>query len=319
MTKTVLGVDISKSKFDVALLRNNKIKSKKFDNNQRGFSQLLDWLTKYEIQDLHVCMEATGIYGEELATCLFESGYTVSVVNPAQIKGFAQSELARTKTDEADAKLIARFCYAINPKSWQPKPFHIRELQALVRRLEALQGMLLQETNRLEVSPSSVKFSIEAVISSLEKQIKVLKEKIKNHIDNNPDLRDKKSLLDTIPGVGEATIAQILAFMSNVEDFKNAKQFAAFIGLNPKHRRSGSSVIGKSHLSKIGDSNLRKALYMPAIVARRFNPVVKAFSDRLTKAGKPTMVIIGGAMRKLCHIIYGVLKNKKAFDIALAV
>lgn len=319
MTKVVLGVDISKSKFDVALLKDNKIKNKKFDNNQNGFSQLRDWLKKFGDQDLHVCMEATGVYGEELATNLFDAGYVVSVVNPAQIKGFSQSELARTKTDEADAKLIARFCYVMNPKPWQPKPPHIRELQALVRRLESLQDMHLQESNRLGVASNAVKFSIEAVISSLEKQIKVLKEKIKNHIDNHPDLRNKKLLLDTIPGVGEATIAQILAFIGNVEDFKNVKQFIAFIGLNPKHRRSGSSVIGKSHLSKIGNSNLRKALYMPAIVARRFNPVIKAFSDKLKKAGKPTMLIIGAAMRKLCHIIYGVLKSKKNFDIALAV
>ena len=164
MSKIVLGIDISKTKFDAALLLDAKVKTKKFDNKSNGFSEMVEWLNKKDAKDLHICMEATGVYGEALATYLFDAGYTVSVVNPAQIKGFAQSELSRNKTDRADAQLIARFCRAMNPKPWKPKPLHIRELQALVRRLEALQDMYYQENNRLEVASFCVRASIETVI-----------------------------------------------------------------------------------------------------------------------------------------------------------
>ena len=236
----------------------------------------------------------------------------------AQIKGFAQSELVRNKTDKADSQLIARFCRAINPKSWQPKPLHVRELQALVRRLEALQDMLQQEDNRKEVSSKIVESSIESIRKELEKEINKVKSKIQDHINNYPDFRNKSQLLETIPGVGEATIAQVLAFIGNVEDFKNAKQLAAFVGLNPKQRQSGSSVHGRTRLSKVGNSNLRKAFYMPAVSAKRYNPVVKEFCERLKASGKPNMLIVGAAMRKLVHIIFGVLKSGRPFDTNLA-
>lgn len=314
----VLGVDISKSTFDVALLLDDKVKNKKFNNKNKGFLELHDWLKKKDIENLHICMEATGSYGESLATHLFDLGYTVSVVNPAQIKGFAQSELSRNKTDRADAQLIARFCRALTPQSWSPKPFHIRELQAWVRRLESLQNMYNQESNRLEVSVYQVQGSIKKILKTLAAEIKKVSKKIQDHIEQYPDLREKSKLLNTIPGIGEATISQILAFIGNVEDFKNAKQLAAFVGLNPKQRQSGTSVRGKAHLSKIGDARIRKAFYFPAIVAKRFNPVIKIFCESLEAKGKLKMVIIGAAMRKLIHIIYGVLKSGKPFDENLA-
>lgn len=320
MSKVFLGVDISKSIFDVALLlQNDKYKHKKFDNKENGFSELVLWLNKQEVQEVHICMEATGTYGEALATYLYDAGYKVSVVNPAQIKGFAKSELSRVKTDKADAKLIARFCRAMEPKAWQPKALYIRELRALVRRLEALQGMYLQENNRLKTTSSEiVQSSIETVMRKLDEQIKMVKKMIQDHIDRHPDLRDKKVLLDSIPGIGEATIGQILAFMQ-VEDFENARQLAAFVGLNPKPFQSGTSVRGRTRLSKTGDSNLRKAFYMPAITAKRYNPIIKAFCERLKNTGKGNMLIIGAAMRKLVHIIYGILKSGKSFDPTLAI
>ncbi len=316
MPKSVLGIDISKAKFDVALLHNDKVKHKKFENKLNGFKQLIEWLNLYQLENVHTCMEATGIYGEALALYLHEKGYCVSVVNPAQIKGFGRGKLTRTKTDKADAKLIAHFCLAMNPPLWEPLPSHIRELQALVHRLEALQDMYQQESNRLESSADIVKSSIEHVISKLAEEIKAIKLEIKNHIDRYPDLRDKRKLLDTIPAVGENTISQILAFLM-IERFDSAKKMAAFVGLNPKQHISGTSVMGRSCLSKMGNCNLRKSLYMPAIVAKRYNPIIKAFCERLAKAGKPTMLILGAAMRKLVHIIYGVLKSGQPFDPGL--
>lgn len=315
----ILGVDISKNKFDVALILDDKIKTKQFPNNDNGFSDLVDWLKGKGVQTLHVCMEATGNYGEALATHIFDLGYKVSIINPAQIKGFGQSELSRTKSDKADAQLIARFCKAMQPKAWQPKPEHIRTLQSWVRRLEVLQDMNQQERNRLDVSAADIKVSIEAVIEKLAEEIKKVKAHIRDHIDQYPDLSAKKKLLETIPGVGTATIRQILAFIGNAEDFQNAKQLSAFIGLNPKQRQSGSSVRGRTRLSKTGDARLRKAFYMPAIVSKQYNPIIKAFCQRLKSAGKSPMQIIGAAMRKLVHLIYVILRSGKPFDPSLAI
>jgi len=197
-------------------------------------------------------------------------------------------------------------------------PQSVRELQGWVNRLEALQSMHRGESNRLEVAQTSIKPCIQEICEILDKKILEVKQKIRDHIDKHPDLQNQKGLLESIPGVGEATIAQILSFMGGPKRFENARQLAAFVGLNPRQRESGSSVRGRSRMSKTGDARLRKALYMPAISAKRYNPVINAFCARLQKSGKPKMVIIGAAMRKLLHLIYGVLKSGKPFDANFA-
>lgn len=315
MSRIVIGVDISKLKFDATILfENNKIKQRKFDNTHSGFKDFIKWIKLNKGEEAHICMEATGVYGDALATFLYDSGITVSMVNPLQIKGFAQSMLSRNKTDQTDATLIAHFCRAMQPKTWQPAPEHVRVLQALVRRLEALESMNRQELNRLGVAPEHIKCSIEAVIKKISEEIKLIKNKIKDHITKNPDLNDKSKLLQSIPGVGPATIMQVLAFIGDPSLFDNAKKLSAFVGLNPKQNQSGTSINGRTRLSKMGNANLRKAFYMPAVVALRYNPIIKAFSERLKASGKMMMVIIGAAMRKLLHIIYGVLKNETPFN-----
>ena len=313
-----LGIDVAKLKFDAALLQDNKFKLKVFKNNIQGFEELCVWLEEKNIKVLHVCLEATGTYGEALSYYLIDKGFMVSVVNPAKIKGFSQSELSRTKTDKADSKLIARYCRAMSPPVWQPLPHHIRLLQNWVKRLENLQSMYQEEANRFGVSPESIQEDIKETMEFLSKKIKEIRRKIQAHIEIHPDLQEKKKLLKTIPGIGEATIAQILSFMGTPERFESAKQLTAFIGLNPREYQSGSSIRGKSKLSKTGDAGLRKALYMPAITAKKHNPIVKIFCERLQKAGKPKMLIIGAAMRKLLHITYGVLKSGRPFDAKLA-
>lgn len=249
---------------------------------------------------------------------MHNKNYFVSIVNPAKIKGFAQSELTRTKTDVADAKLIARFCKVMQPSKWEPIDTHIKELQSLVRRLESLGTMLNQENNRLEVAEEILQNNIHNSIVFIQKQIQEVKKLIKNHIDSNPDLKAKSLLLETIPGVGEANVAQVLAFIGEVHKFQSAKQVAAFVGVNPKQRTSGTSLRGRTMLSKTGNSSLRKAFYMPVIVAKNHNPIIKDFCHRLKLAGKHNMAIIGAAMRKLIHIIYGVLKSNKPFSLDLS-
>jgi transposase len=315
MTPTFLGIDISKKDFHVVLLKEERgLKPKKITNDTAGFENLNKWLKKSGVEELHACMEATSIYGDALAEFLYEAGYQVSVVNPARIKGFAKSELLRTKTDSVDAALIARFCAAIKPSLWKPTPLEVKDLQALLRRLESLTEMYQQEENRLETATETVAKLTKAHLDYIKEQQAEIKKMISAHFDQHPHLKQQRELLTSIPGIGEQTAAVLLAEVGRIEDYKNARQLAAYAGLTPCERSSGTSVRGKTRLSCTGNVRLRKALYMPAVVAMRCNPLLKAVSERLLGRGKVKMQVIGALMRKLVHLAFGILKSQKPFD-----
>jgi transposase len=259
-------------------------------------------------------MEASSTYGDELATSMHDAGHTVSIVNPARIKGFAQSELMRTKNDKVDAGLIARFCLAMHPEPWTPVSPGMRRLQSLVRRIDTLISMRTQEMNRIDVSHESIRASLRNHIVYLDKEIKSLKEQIAAHITDDPNLTTKRDLLKSIPGIGEATIAAILAELHMFERCDRVEKVVAFIGLAPRQFISGSSIKGKPRLSKIGNARLRKALYMPALVSIQCNPIIQIFYHRLKEKGKNGKVIVCAIMRKLVHLIFGILKSGKSFD-----
>ncbi len=172
------------------------------------------------------------------------------------------------------------------------------------------------EENRLAsgIASAEVRSSLEEHISYLQEQIDRTRRQIKEHIDQNPDLKNKAKLLESIPCIGDATAALLVAEVGDITQFKSARQVAAFAGLVPRIRESGSSVRGRARLSKVGSSRLRKALYFPAITALRFNPLIRVMALRLSAAGKSKMLIVGAAMRKLLHIAYGVLKSQRPFD-----
>jgi len=316
MTTSPLGIDISKLKFDACLVRDRgKLRHHVFPNTAAGFAQLSAWLAKHQVERAHACLEATGAYGEALATHLHEAGHTVSVVNPATIKAYAQSRLSRAKTDKADATLIAQFCAERRPPAWQPLPAEVRDLQALVRRLDSLLEMRQMEANRLEVAATAaVTESLAGHIAFLDQEIAGAEKLIRSHIDSHPGLRGQRDLLMSIPGIGETTAAKLLGEIMDVKLYGGARQLAAFAGLAPRLHESGSSVRRKAHLSKTGAPRLRKALYFPAIAAIKYNPYVKDLSERLRARGKCPMQVIGAAMRKLIHIAYGVLKSGRPFD-----
>jgi len=339
MFPQALGIDISKAWFDVVLLPRDDGSSgnrgrlsasapsvitpakplhKRFANVPEGFRQLAAWLTRTGADQVHACLEATGTYGEAIALFLHEQGHTVSVVNPAQTYHFAQSQLSRTKTDKADAELIARFCQLHRPPAWTPPAAELRELQALVRRLDALLDLRQTERNRLAAGPSAetVRESIQAVLTFLEGEIASLRRHIRAHFDSHPELREQRDLLTSIPGIAEISATAILAEVGDVAQFTGARQVAAFAGLAPKLRQSGSSVRGRATLPKRGSSRLRHALYFPAVTALRCNPVIRAMAERLKGNGKAKMAVLGAAMRKLLHLAYGVLKSGKSFDPA---
>ena len=314
MSVKVLGIDIAKQKFDVALLSDGKTKHKTCKNSTEGFEILMVWLEKQGVQKVHACLEATGNYGEDLAIYLYEASHTVSIVNPARIKGFAQSELIRTKTDKIDAGVIARFCLAMKPEPWIPPTPAIRSLRALVRRVDSLVDMRSQEKNRISTAHESVVFLIKEHIAYLDQEIEKIRKQIADLIGQNPQLKQRKDLLDSIPGIGKATIPHLLAELNNLEKFNHVREVVAFIGLAPKETISGSSIKGKPRLCKIGHARLRKALYMPALVSIQCNPVMIAFYNRLKEKGKNGKVIVCAIMRKLVHVIFGVLKSGKKYD-----
>lgn len=308
-----LGIDISKDNFDAGLLdpAAKKPRHKAFPNTQAGFERLREWLGN---ANPHTCLEATGIYGEALARFLHESGHTVSVVNPARIKAFGQTQISRTKTDKADALLIARFCLMHQPQEWTPPAPERSELQALVRRLESLTEMRQMERNRLDASLSaSVQQSLQEHITYLDAEIEKTEQCIRDLLDQDADLRQQRDLLVSVPGIGQATAAVLLAELGDVSQFTGARQVAAFAGLVPRLRQSGKSL-GHVRLSKVGTGRLRRALYFPALSALRFNPALKDMKTRLLAGGKSKMLIVGAAMRKLLCIAFGVLKSGKPFD-----
>lgn len=310
----ILGIDIARRKFDVALQIGGKFKYKSFNNDHAGFGALSAWLAGHGVERVHACLEATGSDGEALALWLVDAGHQVSVVNPAQIKGFAQSLLTRNKTDRVDSRIIALFCRAHQPPQWVPPPLEVRQLQAWVRRLVALQDLRQQEDNRLGTASPEVTPSIQSVIAMLDAEIEAVRKRIHDHFGQHPGLRQQRDLLDSIPGIGEATAASLLAFIGDIQRFTHAKQLAAFAGLTPRQMQSGSSVHGQSRITKTGNPLIRRALFMPAVVASQHNPAIKAFYRRLRDAGKSGKSAITACMRKLLHIAFGVLKSQQPFD-----
>jgi transposase len=316
MQQPVLGIDVAKATLAVCLLLATGTHRSEFANTAVGHQQLLAWLRKHKLTQLQACLEATGTYGEDVALALHEAGHVVSVVNPARIAAYAKSQLARTKTDPSDAALIARFCAKEQPPAWSPPAPEVRELRALVRHLEALRQIRQQEANRLSSgSPSPlVAQAVQEHLAFLDHQITDLIAQIDQHIDKHPDLKEQRDLIATIKGIGPRTAATLLAELGDVRAFGSARQLAAYAGLNPREYTSGSSVRKRTRLSKTGNAAIRKALYFPALSAVQHNPLLSALRTRLLARGLSKMAVIGAAMRKLLHLVYGVVKTGRPFD-----
>jgi transposase len=316
----VLGIDIAKGTYQLSLRRGDgKRRHKRVPNTPAGHATVLAWLEAQGSGVVHACLEATGTYGEAVALVLTEAGHRVSVVHPAAVKAFAQSQLRRTKTDRVDADVLVDFCLAHQPPAWTPWPEDVRVLQGLVRRRDAVQDMLTQERNRQQAGGvvAPVAASLARHIAALETELADLDTLIRTHVDTHPSLRAQRELLVTIPGIGEATVARLLAECRAITSFASARAYAAFAGLVPREHLSGT-LRGRARLSKLGSARLRFALYFPALSAMRHNPPLRAFSQRLREAGKPKMVIVAAVMRKLLHIVYGVLKHQRTFDPTVA-
>lgn len=320
MTAPILGVDIAKDKFDCVLLFGEKQHHHTFPNTTPGWKKLDQWLEKNGATTIHACMEATGRLWHGLAQHLCGASHRVSVVNPVRIKRYAQSRLSRNKNDAVDSALIALFCREQNPPLWNPPSPEQSQLQELTRLVSARKDQVQEEKNRLKSGTRNmfILAEIRRTIKNLEQSIQRLEKEIQAVLAANADLAEQAELLCTIPGISDRTAAVILAELPNPRHFTSASQVAAYAGLTPAQKESGSSVRHKTRLCKTGNSRLRKALYLPAVVASRSNPLLKARAQRLLAAGKTKMCVIGAIMHHLLRMAYGILKHQKPFDVNFA-
>lgn len=316
--QAVLGIDISKRTFDAELRTKERARHKVFDNNQAGFAELAKWIAEYEnIGSVHACMEATGFYWMELAIFLHESGVRVSVVNPARVWGYRKSELVRSKTDKLDAGVIARFCAAVRPDVWIPPRKNVRKLKEMVRHAGTLQELIVDEKNRLQNG-----FVAKEVVAACNKHLKFLEQtltllwkQINGLVRHDTDLRHKHALLASIPGIGEDTATVILGEMFSVGEFRSSRALVCYAGLAPRQRTSGSSIRGRSPLSKVGNSRIRKALYFPALTVWRDRSMFNEFCSAMEVRGKRKMEIVGALMRKILALCYAVLKSGQVYNV----
>jgi transposase len=267
MAEAILGIDVSKKELSLALLFEGKYKKYKISNDLKGFERLTDWFKSQGIYQVKACMEATGSYGEKIADYLYEQGLQVHVVNPACIKAFGKSKLNRHKTDEVDSLLIAEYASKNELKSYKPKEPVLKELRSLYRCLQNLKEQQTQARNFLENEqclPESVHNIYKNLATNIEKQIEIVNATMDQVVLSKEALKQDYENLQSIPGIGKTTAIAILSEIPDFSSLENARQLAAYAGLTPCHRTSGTSLKGKSFLSKMGSSHLRKALYISA-------------------------------------------------------
>ena len=277
-----VGIDISKCKFDAALLRpEGKVRHRTLPNTTKGAEQVCAWLAHYQVHKARIVMEATGGYGDALLEHLCAEGHHVSKVNPSQVKHFAAAQLCRNKNDRVDARVIAHYAEKMKPaQTFPPSPVQkrLRQLQG-DRRLVV--NCLRQVKNRRHTQPDSE--SLARLQATHKAEIKALEEAIRSLVKETPELAEMVALITQIKGVAEVTAITIVTRI-DFDRFDNVKQFTAFLGLTPRQRTSGSSIRGCTRLSKAGDPELHSLLYSVCTECPAFQ---SACSALLRTMGEP--------------------------------
>jgi transposase len=313
MSIQTFGVDISARWFDVA----HAEQVRRFANTSAGITACLNWLSTFG-SPVRVGMEATGSYHLPLATALHAAGQMVLVCNPLSIARYGQAVLARTKTDAIDARRIARFCEVHDVAPWTPASPAQQHLHALVAARETLVQERLRLSNRQHAAGYT---TTEALVTELQAPVLAAIEAQIAHIDRelaklaaaDTPLGAQMMIIATIPGLGLTTAGALLAGLP-LDRLETSRQVAAYVGLCPQERSSGSSVHGRSHVGPLGPAALRKALYLPAIVAMRWNPALRVFAERLHAKGKRPKVVITAVMRKLLLLAWTLLRTGRPFS-----
>lgn len=302
-----VGIDVAKQALDVCLLKDFKRLST--TNDSQGFAQLLKALPAPE--SCLIVLEATGGYQRAVVAELVAAGHQVAVVNPRQVRDFARGLGFLAKTDRLDAEVIARFGQQAQPRSLEKSSGIQQDLQQLVTRRRQLIDSRTAETNRLETATTkSVIKSLRSMIEQLQKKIRQIENEISQLVESDEKLQSQATLIKSVPGVGPITAATLIAELPELGRL-NRQEIAALAGLAPFNRDSG-----KFHGRRAiwgGRGAVRGVLYMAALTARRCNPVIQAFAQRLQDAGKPFKVILTACMRKLLVILNTIIKNNSAW------
>lgn len=319
-----IGCDVAKKSLDLACpnpTTKRHSKPRKVSNTQAGWKTLIGWSeqqTQASREALCIVMEATGVYHLKAAAYLAKAGLKVLVINPARAAQYAQSQNQVNKNDQLDAQALQQYGSQLKKYHWfAPDRPEISQLKALLSRLRQLDKDLQRERNRLE--KCAFQECSEWVHSSLQRQIKTLtnEQKRTQHqldqlISNHANLQRDQNLMCTIKGIGKQTSQWLLPLLC-AQRFNNAREVAAFLGLTPCHKSSGTSLQARGKLNGRGNPYLRARLFLPAMSAARTDPEMKAFYQRLLAKGKPKKVALTAVMRKLAHTCFGVIKNQTPY------
>jgi transposase len=318
-----LGLDISKATFHYRLddARGEALASGQLPNQKEGFAALLEALQAAGVSDfraVHAAMEATGRYGLALWHALVAAALPVSVLNPARVKAFGRTLGRRSKNDSGDAALLAAFARIHQPHLVWPDSPAIASLKELTGEIEHLTGEMVRIKNRArEVGQGCpvVAASLARQLAAIQAEMAAIKQAATDLCKSDPDLKRRVDLLCSVPGIGALSAWRVLAQIGS-KSFGSARQLSAYAGTCPAHNTSGTSLRGKTRLSKVGNARLRKALYMPATVLKRQCNEVAAWADAIASRLGSKKAALGAVMRKLVHVIYGILEHGKPFDPA---
>jgi len=319
MQKVYIGVDISKKTLDLAMTRDGETIDGILHttNSEEGFKKIKSWISiNSPGHQVHVCMEATGKYGERVEEFFHKmESCSVSVCNPFRISSFARSQLSRTKTDKSDAKLIACYLVRMKPAVTRPVSEIVKKIKEKRRFMLSLKQEIVQEKGRLDhYSDSTVCAMIHETIKQLGIQVQKLSKEILDLKDADEEFRKNYTLLISIPAISSQTALTLLTEMiPQSPGVISRKVQTAHAGLAPSIKQSGTSVFS-CKLTPYASHHLKNALYFPTLSAIRYNPMIAAFYLKLIQSGKPKMVAVVACMRKLLHIAIGILNNQVPFD-----
>lgn len=317
----VVGVDVGC--YEVWAVAGEQEKPRSFPHTNAGLRSLHRWAQKKAAgQRLHLCLESTGVYGVSAAGhWALEENTEVSIVNPAQVAAFARAQLRRCKSDPVDTRTIRAFAVSQRPPVWEAPPRVLRQLYELVHLADRMEAQIRQWQNRQHARafvadvPPLVAQVQTSMIRSLQKQLDKVQRKTEALCSSEPELACQVKLLCTIKGVGRKSAIQLLAYGQNGYTTRTAKALVAHSGLAPHPKQSGSSLHSPGRIDKRGNARLRRALYMPTLVAVHHNPMFVAFYQRLCKEkGKKRMVALIAAMRKMLLLVRAILRTHRPFN-----
>ncbi len=315
------GIEVSQEELLVALRREEQtLPLKSFPNTPEGHRAMARYLAR-QGRRVRVCLESTGVYGLDVSLLLQQRpGVEVMVANPRAVRHFAQALMERSKTDPLDARVLLEFAERMPFQLWQPPSATARHLCALARRIEAVTDLCAAEKNRLHAAsaaqalPAVIRQDIRRSIAFQERALKRLTRQATQLIATDAVLQERFGYLDSVPGIASASAIALWAELALLSPDLDVRQWVAASGIDPREHSSGSSVHKKTRISKVGNRHLRRALYMPALVAVRHDPHLRAFYQRLLDKGKAKLQALVAVMRKLLHAIFGMFKHRQAYD-----